>query len=233
MPKFWAALKSTLVAWGIVLVLLMIVSLINGGLHDRDKQIILDSHVPIYRLLWTHMSWIGAYYMAVALALLVALTFRNYVIGFWMEMSGKVWLRYVYAIVLLALIFGIPAELNKRGPSQQYMVGIYVGMTLALWTIHLVRASIAGYLVRKQLQSGVLTRKALGRGVTTYLLIIGIVLGTALSLTGTLREAVVNEKILSSWMAIMWVSGYFVLWVPFVRILLATELLHQNRHRAN
>ena len=51
--------------------------------------------------------------------------------------------------------------------------------------------------------------------------------------TISFRESFSDNVFHSDTLATMLVVGLTLLWIPIVRILLATQMLHQNRHRAS
>ena len=231
--KLWAAFRSSVIAWAIVLVLFLGLFQQRGGLWDPSQQVIVSQGNPIWSMLLARLSPIVVLYFVLALTLLLVITWRNYAIGYWTELSGKTLLRYGYPIGLIIAIFTIPQLIDKRQPTYQDVELVYVGTLVIVWTINAVRALSVVWLVRKQLETGVMKNETLKRGVLTYCLALSAATGFTLLLSSTFRAEFVEEQIYTSSQAVWFIVGLTFLWTPIVRILLATEMLHQNRHRAS
>ena len=229
--KFWLAMKSSLVAWGILLVQFLVLLPLTAGKWDMNDQATILGNSTIFEFLLTYLNP-GFVLQAICFFLiLILLTWRNYAIGFWTELSGKTWLRYGHPIGLVALIVGYYVWMVIR---YRYGVAITIQPILIfVWSINVIRAILAIALIRRQLLSGVLKPKALQNGAFLGSLMLGVLMFAVFVCTVNFRAVLYDQQVQSSLNASILVVGLTLLWTPIVRILLATEMLHRNRHRAN
>ena len=170
-------------------------------------------------------------WLACAFVLLVVGTWRNYAIGFWTELSGRTWLRYGYPIATLVILFGVPSATgNVHGEA---MVSMYTIFFWLIWSLVIVRFVATMLLVQNQLRSGILTLQTLSRAMMVYLASYLILIPMAQFCTVEFRRQFYNGVFHSDAMANLFIVGVTILWIPIVRILLATQMLNQNRHRSS
>ncbi len=230
--KLWMALKSSLVAWGIILVQFMAMLPIRAAVWDAKTQVIVDQDTTIFRML---VSYLNPQFIALTLSFIfvvILLTWRNFIIGFWTELSGKTWLRYGYPIGSIALYIGVDVFLTRRSPGGQPIGPNFEQTVMIIWAINVLRAILATTLIWRQLRSGVLTPRTLLRGAILGSLLLASLMVAVWFYTGSNRPEIATIYHSSPNFAGSLVIGLTVLWTPIVRILMATEMLHQNRHRA-
>lgn len=229
--KLWLALKSSLVSWAIVGVLLLTFLPMPGTLYHADTQLISQEKIPIFTLLQPYLTPDLLLWTFCAMSLFIVGTWRNYAIGFWTELSGKTWLRYGYPITMLALIFGVPSalgQIRREGIEQ-----VYWTVLVLVWSLIVFRIATIVVLTKRHLANGVLTPRTLQRGIMTYLAGYAVLIPMAYYCTRSFRSSLTEYIYHFEVAATMLIIGLTILWIPIVRILLATEMLHQNRHRAN
>ena len=231
--KLWAALRSTVFSWIIVLFFFLLFFLQMGGKWDPSQQMIISQQSQLLPMLLERLNPGVAFNIAIAFSLLVFITWRNYAIGFWTEMSGQKWLRYGYPIGLLMVVFGLPPIWSMYAHTGMFQDTFVLKATVyGVWAIVLIRLGLTAYLITKQLKSKILTSQTLIRGLVMHGVGLGLLFTLVFPLTSFLREVYVSNEICTQTTANLMVAGLFLLWTPIVRILLATEMLHQNRHRA-
>jgi hypothetical protein len=229
--KLWLALKSSIVALCIVLGLILTLLPRTGGIYHTNTQIITNDRIPIFELLKPYMTLNMVVWLCCATVLVVTVTWRNYAIGFWTELSGKTWLRYGYPITMLLFIFGVPSAFGRlRAESATLLYEITFGL---IWALVVFRIIAAGILVRDQLRNGIMTRQSFQRGLAAYSVGYITLIPMALVCTVTFRESFSEYVFHSPLLTNLFVIGLTLLWIPIVRLLLATQMLHNNRHRTN
>lgn len=229
--KFRLAMKSSLVAWGVLFVQLIVLLPLTAGRWKWAGQYTLPGKSTIFEML---LSYINPGFVLQAICfffIMTLLTWRNFAVGFWTELSGKTWIRYGHPIGLVVLIVGFCVWSWAR---SRYGIAITIQpIFIFVWSINVIRAILAITLIRCQLVSGVLKPKALQNGVFLGSLMLGVLMFAVFVCTVDFRAELFDEKGQSNLNAAIFVVGLTLLWTPIVRILLATEMLHRNRHRAN
>ena len=229
--KLWIAMKSSLVAWGVILVQFLTMLPLKAGVWNMNGQVTVRQDSTIFQML---LSYLTPEFVGQTLCfffVIILFTWRNYVIGFWTELSGKTWLRYGYPIGSIALYFGTYVILSRRNFGEQH------GPTptqwvLIIWGVNALRAILAAILIRRQLHSGVLKPQTLRKSAIFGSLLLGSLIAVVMFYTRSNRAEMISSNFLSPFQITSYFVGLTVLWTPLVRILMATEMLHQNRHRA-
>jgi hypothetical protein len=228
--KLWAAVRSSVISWAVVLCCLLFILPMHGTSYNAESSLITKEPTTILAMLihFSNLRAIG--FVLGGLVLLMIVTWRNFVVGFWTEMSGQKWLRLGYpAVLLISIVGGSSLPGNIRGNE---VIALYSLIAILVWVIIAARIAIAIYLCRKQLQGGLLSRDNLLRGIRVYVVGILFIVALALWLSTGMRYMFMEYMHFSYLWTIMTVIGLVILWTPFVRILLAVEMLHRNRHRA-
>ena len=231
-------MKSSLVAWGVIFFQFLVMLPLRCGVWDLKGRVTIRQNSTIFEMLLSYLTVGFVAYSLCFFFIMILLTWRNYVIGFWTELSGKTWLRYGYPIGSIALYIGADVFLSRGHPSRGYPYGEQVGPSPAqwlaiIWGVNVIRLFLAVILIRRQLQSGVLKPQTLQRGAILGSLLFGCLMAAVWFCTTESRIQLTSPNYLSAFYVTCLVVGLTLLWTPIVRILLATEMLHQNRHRPN
>ena len=230
--KLWVAMKSSLLACGVIFIQFVAMLPLRAGVFDLNGQITIREDSTIFQML---LSYLNPGFIVLSLCfffVMIMLTWRNFVIGYWTELSGKTWLRYGYPIGSIALYIGAWVILARRNPySEQHGPTAAEWLTI-VWGVNTLRVILASMLIRRQLHSEVLSKQTIGRGSILGSLLLSSLLAAVLFYTGSFRQEMVRYNFSPAFMA-SFIIGLTLLWTPIVRILLATEMLHRNRHRAN
>ena len=230
--KLRMALRSTLAAWGIVFVFVMYLLQTTGGVFDLKTQSPISKERTVYSLIVEFSSPSLIFWICSGFVILVAITWRNFAIGFWTELSGKTYLRYGYPIGVMLSITGfytISALVVRWNPQ---FLATWNSILIIVWLIFPMRVFLSGFLISRQLRSGLLSKKCLRNGILGCALTFGVLCFISLAMTSQLRYELVVHG-LSQAKSVALIIGLVILWTPIVRILLATEMLHRNRHRAS
>jgi hypothetical protein len=231
--KLLVALKSSIAAWIVVFGFIILLFQTHGRVWDSKEQLILEGTPSILSLLIRFSSPVLVWWILGGLILLVAVTWRNFAIGFWTELSGKVWLRYGYPISIIAgiVVINVISAMKPGRPTPWFLNQSTV--TGLIWAIILFRICLSVFLITKQRRTGLMTIQTLKRGLFGYAGTLIVLCALAFFMTAELRKELINPHGFTNGSLLALLFGLVLLWTPIVRILLATEMLHQNRHRAN
>jgi len=219
--KMKVAAASTALAWGLLLLACVPILFVNGGFYRQGESV--GEMAPLYRVLAPYLT-VGVVLRALAIVAIAAfMTWRNYVIGFWAELSGSLALRYAQPLVAAA-IYIVLASSNSlfRGEHLDWAIG---GLVLLLAAKIVAAIGVA----TKQIQSGLVQRASMARAVVGYLGAVVFFEAAVLSLP----EPIFAMSDFGGKAGM--VKTIYVLLVPLavpiVRILLAVTMLSNNRHR--
>lgn len=244
--KYWAALKSSLVTWALVPVCLLPTLVMKGGFFNPDINgphnelrgsvtvaVLPSFDLPMWSAIQQGLTPTLVYYGFGITVLLIALTWRNYAVGYWTELSGNIWLRNGYPIFLLfgSLTVGGVIKTLPEQIAREWLT--FERINLVLWLIIGIRILIAGWLLRRILASQLLSVKTLMKGFAAYLTVVGLLVAWVLSVTPDFRQAMVEAHVATPGVAVGIHVAAILFLVPIVRILLAPIMLHVNRHRVS
>lgn len=243
--KLWAALKSTLVAWAIVAAGLIPVLFMSSGIYPSYRAManLTDGaaemaftpnkyDLSLWQAIQPFVTGNGIFTILLGLLLMIGLTWRNYAVGYWTELSGKIWLRNGYPIALLFAIFTFWGVVTSNREFSQKLNNLSTVNNI-IWAVIGIKLGVVLWLVLKNRALGILTSRALLRSLWQYLLGVGITIAIVLFLTKELRAAYVEYQTSTPLVTTAVFVGIVLIWVPIVRILLAPLMLHHNRHRSN
>ena len=231
--KLLVALKSSIAAWIVVFGFIILLFQTQGRVWDSKEQLILEGTPSILSLLIRFSSPVLVWWILGALTILFAVTWRNFAIGFWTELSGKVWLRYGYPISIVAAIVGTNILSAATQGRQSPSIINQSNVTAIIWVVIVVRICIATFLVIRQRRTGLMTVQTLFKGILGYAAALTTLSTLAFVMTAEIRMELIRPNGFTNGSLLALLFGLVLLWTPIVRILLATEMLHQNRHRAN
>lgn len=231
--KLKATAISTLWAWGIVLLLSLPILKMEGGTMDVRRELVLPEQIPLFALLPRYVDGRAMLLAGIFVALLAVMTWRNYVIGFWTELSGKLWLRYAYPISFgvgyaLIVMWGTQTSPSSSSRSPWFTFGAFVA---AVWIALAAKFLTAIWLTATEYRRRILKPRAVAWSAATFVVGCGAFVGMGLLLSGPLRESFVGAQIASPLVIDSTAIALFVLWTPLSRILAAPIMLSINRHR--
>src|ERR1044072_2152237 len=229
LAKVTGALKSTLVTWAIILTASLPLLFMRTGIQTNDF-LIQAADRPIISGIWRFVDMDAFLHILAFLAVAVLLTFRNYVLGFWTEFSGKLWLRHGYPVCtgLAALTVIFASSLTPPNISRE--IYTFQNINIALWTLFAVKLSLAGLLIHNQLLKGKVGVGGLVKGGCVYLGGATLALTLTLYLTGTIRRGIAEAGVAGFEVATSVIVPLTLLLIPVVRILAAPMTLSANRH---
>ncbi len=220
--KLRVAALSTLAAWGFLLIALLPLVFMEGGNSKPAFGIVAKA--PMYAILAPYLQgWVVVKVLAV-LFVAIFFTWRNFIIGFWTELSGSLFLRYAQpAVASILLVSAFTIGIRFQGMTILQSLPIVLGLMVA------AKFALASIVAYRQGQSGLLSSSVLLR------VGIGYILGV--SLMGYAVYILLGQAIQ---MGDLNTSGSFylqtftlltLLCVPLARVLLAVSALSRNRHR--
>ncbi len=229
--KLWSAARSSAVTWTVVLCLTLALTRMQGGYESPHTGLVSPDKRPILEVLGPYLNLDIALKTAAVVLILAAATWRNYAIGFWTELSGKLWLRYAYPIACIFAVcigFSIPSQSSSFGGHW---------LTLALvdwfvWSAVTAKLSLAAFLAFREYRSGRLAIGTIWRSLAWLGLGCGALIGIALWLSAPMREAWLDAGPITPAQLQWLLVGLVILWTPVVRLILAPMMLRLNRHRA-
>lgn len=230
--KYWAALKCSLVSWGLILIFGLLLLGLKGGHFDLNVGSYVDEELsPILANLRPYLTSQIILAVLGALLLLIATTWRNYAVGYWIELSGIPWLNigYPFGTFFVILVTMVGSGSLPRSFQQHWITP--TNICIALWVLVAIKFAIALFLVIRQIRSGSLRANTLIRGILTYLVVGSVILFTIFQLTAVLRETYVRSDVCTMQLINAFFVGLTLFWIPVVRILLAPMMLSRNRHR--
>lgn len=244
--KLLASLKSSLATWGIALAGLIPVLFMKGGIYPSYNVMTASNgyasaplavnpqvfDLPLWQAFRPFVTLNGVITTLLILVVMVAITWRNYVVGYWTELSGKVWLRNGYPIFLLFGTITIAGVINTVPNEYRYWNSLS-SLNAFIWTLVGIKLSLALWLMVRSRNRGILSHQVLLRSIICYLAGLTVMIGITLFLTKEIRSAFVEYQPGTSMSTAALIVGFVFLWTPIVRVLLAPIMLHNNRHRAS
>jgi hypothetical protein len=228
--KFRTAAKTVLVSLGVLLIFSIPLLFVNGG-HQVNYGRMDDGLAPLYQILAPYLTIDLFLHVGAVVVLIAFAAWRNYVVGMWTEISGKLWLRYAYPIGLILGITAACAHDAFRTPGDGSWL-TYQVVTIGAWVAVVAKLLAAVFLLRKQVKEGALTAYQVLIGGLAFCGTAAVMGCLALFSTESIRfqvEAVdTNSFTWINWL----ILGCVILWTPINRILLAPMMLGINRHRA-
>jgi len=214
----WAKIKvatlSTLKAWGLVALCFLPLLLAKGGIYVNTQPI--DGFTaPLYKLLPAFVSGPMALRAAFAIGVLVFLTWRSYVLGFWAELSGSLFWRY-FQPAWSCIVYVVLATL----PHEAVTWLLFDRITWIFGGLVVVKLAFAVVLGVRLLRSGLLS------GWSAANIGLGYVAGASvlsLAVSYIFRDVPETPHLFLTFLCC------FVM--PVGRILLAIPMLARTRHR--
>ncbi|MBS1700502.1 MAG: hypothetical protein JST12_02490 [Armatimonadetes bacterium] len=229
--KLWSALKSTLWAWGLFLACGAHLLTMPARTFQMSSQFIDNTPHTIFELLLLGLSGETIRFICAGLFLLAGLTYRNYIVGFWAEMSDRLWVRHGCPVALGLIATNLYVFALTHPQSVDSLSNI-PNICAIVWTLVIVKLVLSGLLASRHFDNGLLTSRTIWRSLATYAVIGAVFTWVALFFTAPWRNAFVEQKRASPEMATALVVGLTLLWIPITRVLLAISMLNRNRHRA-
>lgn len=231
--KLKATAISTLWAWGIVLLLSLPILTMGGATMDVRRELVFPDQIPLFALLPRYVDGRAVLLGGVFVALLAVMTWRNYVIGFWTELSGKLWLRYAYPISFgigyaLLVVWGAQTSPRDGRASAWFTFAAFV---IAVWIALTAKFLTAIWLAVTEYRRGILKPCALAWSAATFVVGCAAFVGMGALLSVPLREGLVGGQVASPIVIDSTAFALLVLWTPLNRILAAPIMLSINRHR--
>ncbi|HVT12565.1 MAG TPA: hypothetical protein VHE55_09875 [Fimbriimonadaceae bacterium] len=231
--KLKATAISTLCAWAIVLVFSLPILNMRGGSMNIRTNMFLSQDDRIHSVLAPFLDRQVLLLGFSAVLLLALMTWRNYAIGFWTELSGKLWLRYAYPIAFgigyaLIVVWGTQRSPDGGHSTATMFETIFIGIWIAL----LAKLAISVWLVVKEKRTGLLRPSALAWSGAFFVTGAAVFVATLLLLSQSLRQSMVSAQIGSPLVVDSTAIALFLLWTPLTRILAAPLMLSINRHRS-
>lgn len=248
--KLWSALRSSATAWFVLLALSLSLAAMQGGFQNLagDEVASASQRTPVLVALAPYLDLDNLLRAGAMLVLLFALTWRNYAVGFWTELSGKVWLRYGYPA---ACVVAFTSFVVIQGSSEELRHWLTLPHVASiLWLLVFAKLATAGVLATYLRRIGCLGPGTIGRSAAMYIAGGGTMVWIALFLSDGIRRNMYESQqartifengrlmnapladVASSQMIAGIVVALVILWTPLVRILAAPAMLHLNRHRA-
>lgn len=232
--KLKGAAVSVIVTWILVIGLTLPLIRLHGGYFNVNSQIVVyaDRTKNLAQLLGPYLGTTEWLHIAAFLFLAMALTWRNYAIGFWTELSGKAWLHrgYPLALILGITVFQAFSTISSGSPHPWLTIDLIALVASGLVVVKLVTATI---LAAYQKLSGGLKFGTMIAGAVA-LSVFGIVLSEAwLYLTETYRSQMAQARVSAQLSLDVLFVAIALLAIPMVRILAAPIMLSWNRHRLN
>lgn len=220
--KFVVVAKSCAITWG--LLLLSTLPLLAGPSAVYSREGTLTSPGSLIGIL---PNFITPQLALNALSIAVILYFfscRNFIIGFWTELSGNSALRYLQpfaSIILYALVASMPKDMQKDLTWLPWVLGSLVAAKYAF----------SGWLGLRLIREQTIGVRSLSWIITGHLVLLVIMGACAFNLLALpLQEQLRNPHPSNVFTALNIVLA--TLWyVPLTRILLAINSLSANRHR--
>jgi hypothetical protein len=242
--KLWAALKSTLIAWVIVAIGLIPILFMSSGIYpsyqamasltDGAAEMVYTPtkyDLSLWQAVQPFVTGNGIFAIFLGLLLLIGLTWRNYAVGYWTELSGKIWLRNGYPIALLFAIFTFWGVVTSNREFSQKFNSLST-LNNIIWAVVGIKLAAVLWLVLKNRALGILPIRTLIRSLWLYILGVGITIAVVLFLTKELRATYVEYQAATPLVTVAVFVGIVLIWTPIARILLAPFMLHHNRHRS-
>jgi hypothetical protein len=186
---------------------------------------------PIMVVIGQTLTWPVVLRTLCVLSLVALLAWRNYAVGLWTEMSGKLWLRYAYPILLLMGISSF-VSLNALYSKSNDAVQWSLGLAVVAWSLLIIRGCVALILAFSQIRSGLLSSERLLRLVGAHTLLCGVMLALVWYSSEPIRVSVATAFPQAGPFFDVATIGLAILWTPIVRIMAASQMLALNRHRA-
>lgn len=218
--KIMVALKSTFAAWAVLLATL-IPLLFTPANHQYHGELAGPAGIAL-TVLPDYLTPEVLLKMLMGATILVFLTWRNFVIGFWTELSGNIVLRYAQPFLSVAAYvasINVPQRLTQ---SAEWWTAV-LAMVLGLKMLGTVLLTIG--LRRKNLVAD----RSLGWIFAGYVVAV-VVLGCcvcSLFVQPVEPGEAARSTPLNPWNFIL----VTMIFVPIFRILLAVAALSRNRHR--
>ncbi len=232
--KLKAMAISTLWAWAIVLLLSLPILNMRGGHIDVRRELLLPEEGTVRSVLVPFVDRQVATIVIATILLLAAMTWRNYVIGFWTELSGKLWLRYAYPVS-----FGIGYALiivwaSQKSPDGGHSVQALIQfLVTCIWIALAVKLAVSAWLAVQQYRMRLLRLSALAWSSGLFLVGVAGFVWALMLLSQTFRQTLVSSEIASAAVVDSSAVALFVLWTPLGRLLVAPLMLSINRHRSS
>lgn len=220
--KMKVALKSTAIAWGMLL--LATLPLLGTPSAIYNQAGVAMNHGMLIDILPRFITPDIALKGSCAVLVFFLLTWRNFAIGFWTELSGNTTLRYVQpflSVVLYASIAAMPKSLQADMSWVPWVLGggVIAKVVVAGWT---------AFSLRSNHQISVRSLTWVIAGYLAGVLIIGAcVFNLMQSQINTPKSPTDPANVLT----VLNTAFIVVLYVPLARILLAVKSLSLNRHR--
>jgi hypothetical protein len=236
--KFWVAARSAIVAWGVVLLLSLPLLLLTGGYQTPPNPMTGGGEVapglngPVFLVLAKYFTLDVVLRVCGYALLVLAFTWRNYVVGFWTELSGRGWLRHGYPMFWGILIMSF-ILVGSSAPPHSLPVVTPAGFAVIIWSLVTAKLCLAIVLLARQVRSGSWSLKIIAAPVATWFVASASAIGIGLFLAEPYVVAAVENHVSTRSVAIAILCGLVVLWAPAVRIIAAPLMLTLNRHRAS
>lgn len=231
----WSKLKvaslSTLAAWGVLVIGTIPILFVKCGHYlpvnyqtgqsERPDRLYIDG-LPLYQTLAPYMTKEALVFIASIIFVALFFTLRNYIIGFWSEVSGRLLFKYfqpaVGAVVVGATIAW--ATTWRKSPPIEDFVMVFA----ALASLKLVLSVVLAF---QNYKSGLMQARSL-----MLLALVYVSLTAALSYFGNIAfgpfVAAFGWDKLSGLIFVILLS---ICYVPLLRILISVPALSLNRHR--
>lgn len=232
--KLATAAKSTVIAWAVLLVSCLLLSNMKGAYLPMNPENFTPNFVqkPFFAAIAPLLTPQIVLKGFLILALLMIGTWRNYIVGFWSEISGSSTLYYGYPLACITAAFLIPTVTSSWLWLRSYLADAEHWIWI-LWTIFAIRVIIAAVLTIRLRRRQAISSGFIGRYLASVVLLIGATICAVVYLTMPFISLLSSSYSLSDGKILALIIGFVVLWTPFVRILLGVHFLNVNRHRAN
>lgn len=229
--KLWVAAKSSAISWVLLLALCTAtLFFLDAGYQNTAGDYVSRDHMPLPLVVGPYLTATVFSYIAAFALLLIAATWRNYVVGFWTELSGNIWLRAGYPLGSAVGLTIAGVYLSTHSPQEASSI-TFARICVLLFVLVAIKLIIAAALAITQFRSGDLRVANILRASALYLVFGGAIMSVALYITQTFRQAVVDNHVVSRFVADAFIVSLVILWTPMVRILLAPMMLARNRHQ--
>ncbi len=232
--KLLTAAKSTIVAWGFLCVTCLLLSNMQGTYLPVDPNLYnpRPERKPFFEAIAPLLSQDMMLRGFLILVLLVVGTWRNYIVGFWSEISGSKYLYYGYPVGCIAAAFFLPSLMSTWLWLRGYLSDMNHWMVI-LWVIAAIRIAWAIILTLRLRRREAISMGFIGGYLSAVALLMGVTICASVYLVTPYLGLLSENYRISTFSVLAILVGFVVLWTPFVRILLGVHYLNVNRHRAN